>query len=79
MISGITDDGGWKLDLLMYKGQKSLLSSNAKLMGVNQDKPGIISWQLWRKAMKLWTDENTLHQPLGKWYKLGNDLDWTWP
>eukprot|EP00957_Ditylum_brightwellii_P059864 4544701-Ditylum_brightwellii.AAC.1 len=48
-------------------------------MDVNQDKPGIISWQLWRNAMKLWADEDTLCQPLGKWYKWGNDLNWTWP
>eukprot|EP00957_Ditylum_brightwellii_P210917 15365547-Ditylum_brightwellii.AAC.1 len=48
-------------------------------MDINQDKPGIISWRLWRKAMKLWADEDTLCQPLGKWYKSGNDLDQTWP
>eukprot|EP00957_Ditylum_brightwellii_P022233 1678247-Ditylum_brightwellii.AAC.1 len=29
--------------------------------------------------MKLWADEDTLHQPLGKWYKSGDDLNWTWP
>eukprot|EP00957_Ditylum_brightwellii_P021865 1648949-Ditylum_brightwellii.AAC.1 len=28
--------------------------------------------------MKLWADEDTLHQPLGKWCKLGNDLYRTW-
>eukprot|EP00957_Ditylum_brightwellii_P196360 14960855-Ditylum_brightwellii.AAC.1 len=38
-------------------------------MDVNQDKPSIISWRLWRKAMKLWANEDTLHQSLGKWYK----------
>eukprot|EP00957_Ditylum_brightwellii_P103289 7872224-Ditylum_brightwellii.AAC.1 len=75
----ITDAGSWKLDLFMYKGHKSLLSSNAKSMTINQDKPGIISWQLWRKAMKLWVDEGTLSQPLGKWYKWENDLECTWP
>eukprot|EP00957_Ditylum_brightwellii_P088293 6725961-Ditylum_brightwellii.AAC.1 len=75
----ITATGGQKLDLFMYEGQKSLLSSNAKSMDVNQDKPGIICWWLWRKAMKLWADEKTLHQPFGKWYKLGNDLKHTWP
>eukprot|EP00957_Ditylum_brightwellii_P128402 9792887-Ditylum_brightwellii.AAC.1 len=49
------------------------------MMDVNQDKPGIISWWLWKKAMKLRADEDTLYQPLEKWYKLENDLDWTWP
>eukprot|EP00957_Ditylum_brightwellii_P055725 4222612-Ditylum_brightwellii.AAC.1 len=34
-------------------------------MNANQDKPGIISWWLWRKPMKLWADEDTLCQPLG--------------
>eukprot|EP00957_Ditylum_brightwellii_P203708 15335879-Ditylum_brightwellii.AAC.1 len=48
-------------------------------MDVNQDKPGIISWRLWRKAMTLWTDEETICQPLGEWYKSGNDLNWTCP
>eukprot|EP00957_Ditylum_brightwellii_P000300 23895-Ditylum_brightwellii.AAC.2 len=66
MILDIIDAGGWKLDLFIYKGQKSLLSSNAKLMDINQEKLGIISWQLWRKAMKLWADEETLSKPLGK-------------
>eukprot|EP00957_Ditylum_brightwellii_P211335 15366059-Ditylum_brightwellii.AAC.1 len=46
-------------------------------MDINQDKPGIVNWQLWRRAMKIWADEDTLHQPLGKWYKSGNDLDST--
>eukprot|EP00957_Ditylum_brightwellii_P054097 4097562-Ditylum_brightwellii.AAC.1 len=69
---------GDRTQLFMYKGQKSLLSSNAESMVVNQDKSGIISWRIWRKAMKLWVDETTLCQPLGKWYKSGNDLDWTW-
>eukprot|EP00957_Ditylum_brightwellii_P074313 5646481-Ditylum_brightwellii.AAC.1 len=54
MISDVTDAGGRKLDLFMYKGQRSLLSSNAKSMDINQDKPGIVSWWLWRKAMKMW-------------------------
>eukprot|EP00957_Ditylum_brightwellii_P017835 1343213-Ditylum_brightwellii.AAC.1 len=66
MISDITDARGRKLDLLMYKGQRSLLSSNAKSMDMNQDKTGIISWRLWMKVMKIWADEDTLHQPLGK-------------
>eukprot|EP00957_Ditylum_brightwellii_P178706 13612065-Ditylum_brightwellii.AAC.1 len=66
MIPDITDDRGWKLDLFMYEGQKSLLSSNAKSMDINPDKSSIISWRIWRKAMKLWADEDTLHQPLGK-------------
>eukprot|EP00957_Ditylum_brightwellii_P040639 3075891-Ditylum_brightwellii.AAC.1 len=48
-------------------------------MDVNQEIPGIISWRLWRKAMKLWADEEILCQPLGKWYKSGNDLECTWP
>eukprot|EP00957_Ditylum_brightwellii_P088772 6760249-Ditylum_brightwellii.AAC.1 len=48
-------------------------------MDVNKDKPGIISWSIWRKAMKLWADEAILCQTLKKWYKLGNDLHWTWP
>eukprot|EP00957_Ditylum_brightwellii_P189463 14421311-Ditylum_brightwellii.AAC.2 len=77
MILDITNTSGQKLDPFMYKGQKSLLSSNAKSMNINQDKPGIISWRLWRKAMKLWADEETFCQPLGKWYKLGNYLKHT--
>eukprot|EP00957_Ditylum_brightwellii_P145259 11063462-Ditylum_brightwellii.AAC.1 len=66
MISDVTDDGGRNLDPFMYKDQKSLLSSNAKSMDINQDKPGILSWWLWRKAMKFWADEDTLCQLLGK-------------
>eukprot|EP00957_Ditylum_brightwellii_P023505 1773545-Ditylum_brightwellii.AAC.1 len=75
MLLDVTDTGDKTLDLFMYKGQKSLLSSTSDSMDVNQDKPGIISWQLWWKAMRIWADEDALQQPLGSWYKLGNELD----
>eukprot|EP00957_Ditylum_brightwellii_P181150 13798662-Ditylum_brightwellii.AAC.1 len=48
-------------------------------MNVNQDKPSIKSWRIWRKAIKLWAYEKTPQQPLGEWYKSGNDLNYTWP
>eukprot|EP00957_Ditylum_brightwellii_P055406 4198646-Ditylum_brightwellii.AAC.1 len=38
-------------------------------MDINQDKPEIVSWQLWQKAMQFWANEDALHQPLGRWYK----------
>eukprot|EP00957_Ditylum_brightwellii_P198846 15156679-Ditylum_brightwellii.AAC.1 len=35
-------------------------------MDVNQEKPGIVSWWLWRKAMKIWADNEILRKPLGR-------------
>eukprot|EP00957_Ditylum_brightwellii_P042253 3199891-Ditylum_brightwellii.AAC.1 len=29
--------------------------------------------------MRIWADEETLCEPLGKWYTSGNELDSTWP
>eukprot|EP00957_Ditylum_brightwellii_P165296 12585232-Ditylum_brightwellii.AAC.1 len=48
-------------------------------MPINQECLGKISWRLWRKALSIWTTDNILKQPLGKWYKYGNELDWIWP
>eukprot|EP00957_Ditylum_brightwellii_P071116 5405476-Ditylum_brightwellii.AAC.1 len=33
-------------------------------MEVNQKKPGIVSWQSWKKVMKIWADYETLCKPL---------------
>eukprot|EP00957_Ditylum_brightwellii_P091374 6957095-Ditylum_brightwellii.AAC.1 len=43
------------LDPHMYNGERSLLSSQAQQMSINQAYPNEISWRLWQKVMKLWT------------------------
>eukprot|EP00957_Ditylum_brightwellii_P075850 5764788-Ditylum_brightwellii.AAC.1 len=48
-------------------------------MPINQERPGKISWWLWRKALPIWATDNILKQPLGKWYNYSNELDWMWP
>eukprot|EP00957_Ditylum_brightwellii_P122127 9313934-Ditylum_brightwellii.AAC.1 len=64
-LADITDATGKLLDPQMYQGQVSLLSSTAKSFEVNQKKSGIVSWRLWRTAMKIWADNKTLRKPLG--------------
>eukprot|EP00957_Ditylum_brightwellii_P205736 15345169-Ditylum_brightwellii.AAC.1 len=48
-------------------------------MEVNQKKPGIVSWQLWWEAMKIWADNKTLRKSLGRWYYSGDKLKRHWP
>eukprot|EP00957_Ditylum_brightwellii_P078618 5977031-Ditylum_brightwellii.AAC.1 len=48
-------------------------------MPINQERSGKISWRLWRKAQSIWATNSILKQPLGKWYKYGNELDRIWP
>eukprot|EP00957_Ditylum_brightwellii_P175748 13382722-Ditylum_brightwellii.AAC.1 len=60
MISNVIDAGGRKLDPIMDKGQKTLLSSNAKPMGINQDKPGIWSPTDKSAPVKVMTTDGTL-------------------
>eukprot|EP00957_Ditylum_brightwellii_P091232 6946199-Ditylum_brightwellii.AAC.1 len=48
-------------------------------MDVNQVKPGIVSWQLWRRGMKIWADGEILRKPLGRWYHSGDKLERHWP
>eukprot|EP00957_Ditylum_brightwellii_P132697 10118740-Ditylum_brightwellii.AAC.1 len=49
--------------------------SDNEYMAIDQQKPGKVSWILWRKAMSLWANELMLCKPLGKWYKYGDELD----
>eukprot|EP00957_Ditylum_brightwellii_P021957 1655805-Ditylum_brightwellii.AAC.1 len=56
-IADVTLVCGKKLDLHMYKGERSLLSSVATHMKIHQQKPGSASRGAWRKAMALWAKE----------------------
>ena len=67
MLSDIVLADRKMLDSHMYNGEKSLLSSQAKQMEINQAYPNEISWRLWQKAMKLWTNTRTLPKPIGRW------------
>eukprot|EP00957_Ditylum_brightwellii_P125368 9555091-Ditylum_brightwellii.AAC.2 len=53
------------LNKYMYSGTRFILSSSAKHISINQQKPGKVSWWLWRKAMKVWVDNLTLKLPWG--------------
>eukprot|EP00957_Ditylum_brightwellii_P002298 177146-Ditylum_brightwellii.AAC.1 len=48
-------------------------------MDVNQKTPGIVSWQLWRKVMKIWAYDETLHKSLGRWYYSRDKPERHWP
>eukprot|EP00957_Ditylum_brightwellii_P144113 10980485-Ditylum_brightwellii.AAC.1 len=62
---------GKSLDPYMYKGQKSLLISSSKHMNIHQETPSDIGWQVWQKAMTLWTKTMCLPSPLGRWCQPG--------
>eukprot|EP00957_Ditylum_brightwellii_P033302 2523433-Ditylum_brightwellii.AAC.1 len=47
-------------------------------MEIHQECPNEVRWRLWRRAMKLWTQTRTLHQPLGQWIVSGSRLHHTW-
>jgi hypothetical protein len=67
-ISDITDVSGSSLDQSKLHGRPSLMSSTTTLLHVNQDRPSMAKWTLWRKANLLWSDSSgNLHQPLGLW------------
>eukprot|EP00957_Ditylum_brightwellii_P097955 7460896-Ditylum_brightwellii.AAC.1 len=67
-ITDVTLASGKQLDPHMYKGEKSLFSSMATHMKINQQKPGPVSWGVWHKAMALWTKEYDLKVPLKEWH-----------
>eukprot|EP00957_Ditylum_brightwellii_P000145 11022-Ditylum_brightwellii.AAC.1 len=66
---------GTTLDPRIYQGQHSLLSSQLKHMEIHQECPSEQSWQLWHKAMTLWTKTMKLEKPLGRWCKTRDELD----
>ena len=78
-ISDVTLADGKTLDRHMFHGTRSLVSSTSKQMPINQERLGKISWRLWRKALSIWATDNILKQPLGVWYKYGNEIDRIWP
>eukprot|EP00957_Ditylum_brightwellii_P104588 7969157-Ditylum_brightwellii.AAC.2 len=63
-IADVTLASGKQLDPHMYKGERSLYSSVATHMKINQQKPGPVSWGVWHKAMALWSKEYGLKVPL---------------
>ena len=66
-ISDVTLADGKTLDQHMFHGTRPLVSSISKQMPINQERPGKISWQVWRKALSIWATENILKRPLGNW------------
>eukprot|EP00957_Ditylum_brightwellii_P137741 10500458-Ditylum_brightwellii.AAC.1 len=48
-------------------------------MEIHQEQPNKQSWQMWRQAMKLWTNTMKLKKLLGRWCKTGANLDQDWP
>jgi hypothetical protein len=68
-LSDLTKANGTHLDPAMLQGQPDRASSVSRWHYVNQDKPEPeAQWQLWRKANKLWSDDNgALLQPLTRW------------
>jgi hypothetical protein len=71
-IANVTFSCGKQLDPYMYKGERSLFSSVATHMKIHQQKPGPVSWGVWRKAVALWAKEYNLNVPLKEWYFLAS-------
>eukprot|EP00957_Ditylum_brightwellii_P118231 9017371-Ditylum_brightwellii.AAC.1 len=66
------------LDPYMYNGERSLMSSQAQQMKINQAYPSEISWRLWQKLMKLWTKTRTFPKPIGRWMVPSNQVYCVW-
>ena len=65
-LSDITHTTGTRLDGSKLAGAPSVYSSSRLGNSINQERPSDAEWKLWRRASRLWSDENgTLHQPLG--------------
>ncbi len=67
-ISDISMPNGVSLDNGKLHGMGTLFSSQPKCITIHQERPSLVEWSLWRRANKLWSDENgRLHCPLGHW------------
>eukprot|EP00957_Ditylum_brightwellii_P116619 8895776-Ditylum_brightwellii.AAC.1 len=73
-LANIVLADGKSLDPYIYKGRKFFLNSSSTHMNIHQEMPSNTSWQLWQKAMTLWT--KTMHLPLllGRWCQPGSLL-----
>ena len=81
-ISDISNAQGTHMDLSFYHGDPTLVSSNSLDLEILQPKPTAkISWDVWRRACRLWCNSNTgkLHNPLGQWLKYSPHLRRSWP
>ncbi|KAI2493087.1 hypothetical protein MHU86_21471 [Fragilaria crotonensis] len=67
-LSDLTNITGDALDPAKLAGQISAECSVTHGIHINQQRPSVTEWKLWRKANLLWSDEGgRLHQPLGPW------------
>jgi hypothetical protein len=67
-ISDITKANGRFLDTDMLHGVIQKHSSSSRWHHVTQEKPHARSWQLWKTANRIWSnDQDELHQPLQRW------------
>ena len=79
-VSDITLANGIYIDEGMMKGRPSLLSSTTKWHHVYQARPAEQSWTVWRRALKLFSDNNgRLRITLGKWTAPSHKLRRNWP
>eukprot|EP00957_Ditylum_brightwellii_P129359 9867735-Ditylum_brightwellii.AAC.1 len=77
-IADVTLANGKYLNSLIINGTTSLYSSKSILMDINQAKPGQVSWNTWKKAMKLWAMRVNLSVPLQEWNMVASSLDRHW-
>ncbi|KAI2500300.1 hypothetical protein MHU86_14180 [Fragilaria crotonensis] len=67
-ISDLATISGESSDTSKTFGKLSNDSSITRGVHINQQRPSEPEWRLWRKANRLWSDENgVLTQPLGPW------------
>lgn len=67
-LSDLTNITGDALDPAKLAGQISAECSVTHGVHINQERPSVTEWKLWRQANLLWSDERgRLHQPLGPW------------
>eukprot|EP00957_Ditylum_brightwellii_P176703 13458566-Ditylum_brightwellii.AAC.1 len=74
-IADVTLANEKHLDPHMLNGTRSLFSSKSIHMDINQAKPRQSSWNIWRKALKLWATRVDLCVPLREWNMVASLLD----
>jgi hypothetical protein len=79
-LSNSTLADGIRLDPYFLQGRLGPMSSTTNHHKVNQARPDITSWNLWKQASYIWTSSgNILRQPLGQWLVEPTKQRRTWP
>ena len=67
-LSDLTHITGLRLDFSKLEGRPSIYSSVTQRNRIHQERPSDNDWRLWKKANRIWSDDNgRLMEALGPW------------